>query len=238
MNQTTAEKLVKKVKDDYVRIADEFSESRSSLWPEMTDFLTYIKDGDQILDLGCGNGRLCQLFRDKKISYLGIDNSPELIADASQKFTNYQSKCQFEVGDILNISQQSTVNSQQYNVIFMIAVLQHIPSKKLQLKVLRDVNKLLKKDGYLIMTNWNLYRRKYWSYLFRKYFSFKSLKLTGWDIKDALIPWKGKNETVWRYYHAFTRNELIKLVQKAGFKTEKKYFVRQKQNIVVISKKW
>ncbi|HEX9664488.1 MAG TPA: class I SAM-dependent methyltransferase, partial [Patescibacteria group bacterium] len=196
MNQTTAEKLVKKVKDDYVRIADEFSESRSSLWPEMTDFLTYIKDGDQILDLGCGNGRLCQLFRDKKISYLGIDNSPELIADASQKFTNYQSKCQFEVGDILNISQQSTVNSQQYNVIFMIAVLQHIPSKKLQLKVLRDVNKLLKKDGYLIMTNWNLYRRKYWSYLFRKYFSFKSLKLTGWDIKDALIPWKGKNETV------------------------------------------
>lgn len=258
MNKETAKKLVRKTKQDYEKIAQDFSETRFALWKEFDQFLPYVKDGDAILDLGCGNGRLFELFKDRPIKYVGLDSSNKLIKEASQKFSRYQEKCQFVVGDVLEPGTRhppalklwragmALGTRGMFDVVFLIAVLHHIPTKELQLKVLKNIYSVLKKDGYLIMTNWNLYQPRYFSFLIKKYFSAKLLKQVGWNIKDALIPWKATGkQIIWRYYHAFTLGELIKLVKKAGFEVEKAYYVCKGEevnlwkayNIVVIVKK-
>lgn len=256
MNQETARKLLEKTKQDYDQIAELFSSTRFNLWKEFDQFLKFIKDGDQILDMGCGNGRLFKLLKDLDIKYIGVDGSSKLIHEASEKFSKYKEKCQFKVGDILDPNYGGLGNDETNDIVFLIAVLHHIPTKELQLKVLQNINQVLKKNGYLIMTNWNLYQSKYFPYLYKKYFSKEFLNLTGFGFKDALIPWKelGKEiygdlpeekKIMWRYYRAFTLRELTKLVKKSGFKIVDKYYVRsgdkvrwlKSYNIVVIAQK-
>ena len=87
MEQELANELVKKTKNDFNLIAKEFSQTRYYLWPELADdFQGFIKEEDKILDIGCGNGRLFDLFKGKKIDYIGIDNSEGQIREAGAKY--------------------------------------------------------------------------------------------------------------------------------------------------------
>ena len=66
--------------------------------------LNYLGDvkGKQILDIGCGVGRISHLLVEKGASVTGYDISPEAI-DLANKYANQlgvSSKCKFEVKDI------------------------------------------------------------------------------------------------------------------------------------------
>ena len=80
MDKQTQKNLLALVKSNYEEIADQFNQTRKKyLWPELIELTKEIKTGDKILDVGCGNGRLLEAFRDKPVSYLGIDNNEKLI---------------------------------------------------------------------------------------------------------------------------------------------------------------
>ncbi|GAH26634.1 unnamed protein product, partial [marine sediment metagenome] len=61
MKKDYAEYLLKKTKEDYNLIAEDFSRTRWNIWAEFSIFRDYVKGGDEILDIGCGNGRLLEL---------------------------------------------------------------------------------------------------------------------------------------------------------------------------------
>ena len=63
----------------YNEIASLFSSTRQYIWKDIKPLLRFAKNGDNILDLGCGNGRLYQLFKDLSITFTGIDSSKGLI---------------------------------------------------------------------------------------------------------------------------------------------------------------
>lgn len=73
--------LIEQNKQSYNKIAELFSSTRGYVWGDISFLAKNIKDGDNILDLGCGNGRLVESLQVKgeSISYLGIDNSEGLI---------------------------------------------------------------------------------------------------------------------------------------------------------------
>jgi len=214
---------LRKVKDDYEKIAVEFSATRQSLWEDLNGLGQYVKDGDAVLDLGCGNGRLYELFKGKAINYRGIDNCKPLIEKAQEKYApaigrsdeRTSGGANFTVGDILDLP----FAKNQFDAVFCIAVLHHLPSAELRRKVLADAKKSLKEGGLLILTVWNLYQKKYWRYFFDISLPFGEIGSHRYDSwKDILIPWKLKSGgKIWRYYHAFTRGELRRLVAKAGF---------------------
>src|SRR3989338_9736178 len=76
MDKDYADYLVKKTQEDYNTIAEDFDRTRGRLWEGMERFAAAVDDGDAVLDFGCGNGRLLELFEGKTVDYTGIDQSP------------------------------------------------------------------------------------------------------------------------------------------------------------------
>ena len=206
MRLARAKQILNLVDTTYNNIAASFSKTRSVLWPEMTVLASHLKPNWSVLDAGCGNGRLYQALEDKSIIYQGVDQSANLIAIARIKYPQLQDH--FKVGSILSLP----YNHDQFEAVFLLAVLHHVPSFELRLQAVKEIARVLKKDGLLLMTNWNLARFKHKLVLANLW----GMLTKGDDWGDLFIPWKAEGQLEQRYYHAFSRQELDKLCQAAG----------------------
>ena len=131
MKKDRVDKLLNLVESSYNEVASEFSQSRKKeLWPKLRKLSEEVESGSHVLDLACGNGRLLEAFENKKINYLGVDSSEELIEIAKRDYPEYK----FQVDNMLDFKLDS-----KFDYIFCIAALQHIPSKKLRLQVLANM---------------------------------------------------------------------------------------------------
>lgn len=225
MDPKYAQYLIQKTKEDFNKIAESFSESRKELWPELRELKKYIRDGEEVLDLGCGNGRLFEFFKDRVVEYIGVDFSEELIQKARKRYGDY-----FKVANVQNLP----FSDNYFDSVWSIAVFHHIPSRQLRLTVLGEIKRVLKKNSRVIMTCWDLYQPNYLKLLL-KFTLIKLFKKSKLDFKDIFAPWK--NTEIQRYYHAFTKRELKKLFGKSGFRVEElKYLERngKKTNILIV----
>jgi tRNA (uracil-5-)-methyltransferase TRM9 len=227
MDYKYAQSLLKKTKQDYQKIACDFALSRAKPWEELKILVQkYVKKGQQILDVGCGNGRLFLLLKNKEINYTGIDNCRELISLAKERYKNF-GNANFYIKDLFNIK-----FIQKYDLVFAVAVLHHIPSEELRLKAFNNIWESLKKGGIFIMTNWNFFQNNRIKYV-EKYNLLKISGKSKLDFNDVFIPWKGyaknsyKGEAIQRYYHAFTRAEIRNLLEKSKFKVKEIFYVRK-----------
>jgi len=182
-----------------------------------------------VLDVGCGNGRLAELFKNKQIDYLGIDNCPELISLAKAEYGQ-----NFTTGDILKLS---LLKPHNFDYIFCIAVLHHLPSQQLRLEALKQLRSKLKDGGTIIITVWNLWTQKKYRRLIFKYYLLRLLKKNQFDFGDIIFNWKDAqgNDLAQRYYHAFSKRDLAKLAKKADLIIDKLY--QDKYNYYLILKK-
>ncbi len=211
----------KDLKEIYNSISEEFSASRAFPWEELQVFIPYIKDGFKVLDLGCGNARVLKLFKDnnKEIEYTGIDFSDKLIKEAQTDFP----EAKFKVSDMTEVD----FSKESFDVVLMVASFHHLETKQERIELLKKVNSWLKPKGYLFMTNWNLWQRKYFKYFFKNVFRKKA-------VNDFFIPWKKYSEdkkVLWRYYHSFSQKELNSLLKKTNFSLEPKGVYYTKWNI-------
>lgn len=207
MKEETSTKLREKVIAVYDEIAQEFSQTRKHGWQEFKGFEKYIKDGDKIIDIGCGNGRFYEyISKKKKIKYMGIDNSENLINEAKK-----EKNAAFKKADMLEIP----ARDEEYDLAVLIASFHHIPGKKLRKEALREIIRVVKNKGTIIITVWNLFQPKYKKYIWQSY--LKALLSFGkFDTRDTFIPWG--NSKVKRYYYAFKNNELKKILENEGLK--------------------
>lgn len=227
MDKDYAKYLLKKTKQDYNLISQDFSRTREKVWNEIGFlFYNYLKENERVLDLGCGNGRYYEFFKDRNIGYIGVDNSESLIKIAKEKYP----KARFQIEDALALS----FSDNYFDKIYSIAVLHHIPSQKLRMQFLKEAKRVLKPKGKIIITVWKFHEKKE-RRLLLKYSFLKLLGKSKLDFKDILEPWG--NKTL-RYYHWFSKRELKRLLKKAGFKIEEIGVIKNKrgnrQNIYAI----
>lgn len=230
MDKQTQKNLLKIVKENYNEIADDFNETRKKyLWPELIRLASLVKDGDLILDVGCGNGRLLEAFKDKEVNYIGVDGSEKLIELAKIRYKipassagRQETRNKFYVNDILKLNK---LEEKDFDFVFCIAVLHHLPGSDLQVQALKQIKEKISADGKIILTVWNLWSQP----KFRKLiFKFSFLKLIGknkMNFRDIIFDWKNNRSEIIsrRYYHAFTKCELKKIIKQAGLKIEKIY---------------
>ena len=196
-----------KVKNDYNKIAPDFSNTRVSIWPEIAILFDYIKKGDKVLDLGCGNGRFVGVIKEKGGEYFGADVSENLIDIAKQNYP----KENFQTTEPLKLP----FADNYFDAIYSIAVLHHIPSKSFRLDFLREVRRVLKAGGIFVLTVWKP-KDKQERFLKVKFLLKKIFGLaSGLDFGDVIEKWFGNNKGE-RYFHCFSEKELVDLVKEAG----------------------
>lgn len=100
---------------------------------------------NKILDLGFGSGILeRELERlDRDLEIFGSDISQNSVEDASKRFPHWS----FSVGDATSIKFPNNF----FDCVIALEVLEHIASFSL-FKVLREVNRVLKKNGFFIVS--------------------------------------------------------------------------------------
>lgn len=208
MNGKTAQKLLEKVQHDYDEIAESFDQTRQNEWEEFEIFLPYIKDDQHLADLGCGNGRFYEFIKKhRRIRYIGYDTSEKLLEIGKKKHPD---------GFFMKKSLLDTcLENESMDIVSAIASLHHIPSKKLRAKAINEMHRILKKNGALLLTVWNLFQPKYKKYIWKG--KLRHIFTGGkYDRRDTFIPW-GKSG-IKRYYYAFKPAELRKLLEENGFK--------------------
>jgi len=254
MDKQTQQNLLSLVKNSYDEIAEDFDTTRQkNLWPEILKLASEVKDGDSVLDVGCGNGRLVEAFKNKEINYLGIDNSQKLIEIAKSKFSIYDfsakggpasggqfsnnfqfSNFQFKIGDVLELDK---INEKDFDYVFYIAVLHHLPGDDLKIKALEQIKNKLTDNGKIIVSVWNLWSQVKFRKLILKYALLKIVGKNRFDFGDIIFNWKNNRGEVisQRYYHAFTTTGLKKIIKKSGLKIRKLY--KDKFNYYLILEK-
>ncbi len=219
MKLNEAKKIMTKVQEDYNLISSPFATARDKLWPEMKFLFDEAKKEEKVLDLGCGNGRFSKYL--EEVDYVGIDFSEKLIEEAKKRF----SEKNFLVGDAVNLP----FENEFFDKIYGVAIIHHIPSAKYRLKVFLEAKRVLKKDGVLFLTAWNLTENN--KMLLVKNF-IKNIFSFNLSCRDFFI----KRE---RYYYLFKKGELSFLAKKAGFRKIKEGVLREKNrnNFYLIAKK-
>jgi ubiquinone/menaquinone biosynthesis C-methylase UbiE len=122
---------------------------RDMLEPEIKDK----RKKYRFLDIGCERGfdvfSLLKHFSDYNIEFVGIDISSEKIVVANKKMKEKGiSNCTFLQGN----AEELNFPSESFDFILCSEVIEHLYKPE---KALKDMYKILKKDGYLILTTPN-----------------------------------------------------------------------------------
>jgi ubiquinone/menaquinone biosynthesis C-methylase UbiE len=147
MNIRKAYKILAENKNTYNEVAEEFNQTRKKYSPETEELKSYVKERERVLDLGCGTGRLYEIFKNKNIDYAGIDFSENLVRIARENYGNM-----FVVGDILSLP----FSDNYFDSVWAVAVLHHIPMGKLRKRALSEIKRVLRPGGRIIATYWKI----------------------------------------------------------------------------------
>ena len=105
--------------DKYDLLADGFAERTwANLTFEMQRRLALsmtwgprLNSADSVLEFGCGDGYLAQLFVKSGLSYRGMDQSPKMIAMAERRLMAAGLHARFEVSDVADLSLTEPVDA-------------------------------------------------------------------------------------------------------------------------------
>lgn len=231
MNQETTKKILQETEEGYDLVASKFSETRKHFWRGLEFIGGYAKEGDKVLDFGSGNGRLLELFKEKNIDYLGVDVSQKLVDTAKQKYPN----AKFSKIDPLETTLPFADN--YFNTVYSIAVFHHFPSQKYRENIAKELHRITKDGGKIIITVWNLHQKKYIKNILQNLIS-RILGKSELDWNDCYISFTdNQSRKFQRFHHAFTKSEIKKLFMRSGFKKVKKCEIIKKRNILLIAEK-
>ena len=251
MKKKIADKILAETESGYDLVSDKFSETRKHFWRELEFIGDYAKEGDTVFDFGCGNGRLLELFSGKNINYFGADVSEKLIEMAKIRYSGVNAEF-----SKINPSQSSLAFPDNYfNTVYSIAVFHHFPGKEYREQVVKELYRITKPGGHVVITVWNLWpaslrlirsgqavvsarfaesrrasrggQRKYIKNIFKNWID-KLLLRSSLDFNDCYITFKNNQGRIFnRYHHAFTGRELANIFIEAGFTPTPKYFIHK-----------
>lgn len=188
-------------KEFYLTTQEYFNTSRQFYWDGWKKLLSYLQGENlNVLDLGCGNGRFGKFLAEHKtINYTGIDNNQYLLDRAAENFPGSHLFC-------YDLTKPWQVKG-KFDLIALMAVLHHIPTKTARLKILLRAKKLLKSGGILVFTCWH----------FNKLKRFNQQVIKKLINNDYILSWRRGTEAK-RYVHLFDDAEIDWLIKNLKMK--------------------
>ena len=228
MNKEKAKKIIGEMEYGYNLVAEQFSATRRFFWRDLAFLEKYTKFNDRVLDFGCGNGRLLEIIGDKNIDYRGLDISEKLIIEARKKYEELQ--WQFHK---ISGSESLPFPDNFFNVAYSVAVFHHLPSLEERQRLAKELYRVVCPGGVVVITVWNLRQWRYAKYLWRERLK-KMFFLSPLGFSDCLIPFSdNRQQTFWRFHHAFKKREIEKLFSEVGFEKEFSDIINKKSLVFV-----
>ncbi len=218
MESELVNKLLALNRDFYSRFGAEFSDSRSGERLNLEPFRSYLDDHLQLLDVGCGNGRLAEALARAgyTLEYAGVDASSELIALANERGQRFPHlHAVFRRADLAEPGWSECVRDRApFDRALALAVLHHLPGFELRARVLHEIRELLRPGGILVLSNWQLLNSER---LRRKVVSWQKVGLDeqGLEAGDYLMDWQ-RGGVGYRYVHLVRPDEVGLLADASG----------------------
>ncbi len=183
-------------------------ETLASRWREVPPF--EVQEGRRtsiLLNLGCGHGAdflpfKAQEGRQASLPFIsgfelyGVDFSPVMLELAQKYAKKFGFTANLILADVLYLP----FPDETFDKAISVATYHHIKGKNERQKAFNELRRILKPGGEAFITVWNRWQP---GFLFRG--------------KEAEIPWRTKEGTLYRYYYFFSYPELEKLAEQAGF---------------------
>jgi len=210
-------------------VFDQIAESwyRVRHWPLLKEELEEVAarwQSGKLLNVGCAHGPDFLSFS-QGFELWGVDSSPAMLKQALRYSAKYNLYVNLIAADALFLPFPNNT----FDCAISVATYHHIKGREERGKAFVELKRVLKPQGEAFLTVWNYGQPRFW---------LKS--------KEQQVPWRLKEETVYRYYYFFSYGELRKLLTKAGWEIiamspEKSYrlpIVRNfSRNICVLVKK-
>ncbi len=158
MKEKTINKLLQVNNEFYNKNSINFNRTRKLHWRgwENLNFDIILKNKKELLDIGCGNGRLIKFLLDfyqlefSKIKYTGVDYSDNFLILAQEKFSSLQN-VKFICDSFFKIF---TSKTDKFDVVTAFAIYHHIPGSVNRFQFLKKIYNILNDDGFFIITFW------------------------------------------------------------------------------------
>jgi len=179
---------------------DQIAESwyRIRHWPLLREDLEEMAarwQSGKLLNVGCAHGPDFLPFS-QDFELCGVDSSSAMLKQALR----YSAKVKLYVYLITADALFLSFPNNTFDWAISVATYHHIKGSEEREKAFVELKRVLKPQGEAFLTVWNYRQPRFW---------LKS--------KEQQVPWRLKEETVYRYYHLFSYGELRKLLVKTGW---------------------
>lgn len=187
----------------YSKIASHFDQTRPHQWSWITDFImnTTQKTKTNVLDIGCGNGRNMEGFKNANV--YGIDNCQEFVKICAEKNKNV----------IHADMTQIPFNDNYFDYLLSIASFHHLSTKQRRIQALKEIQRVAKPGALMLISVWSLKQPP-------KTKQAKNITHYG----DTVVKWNKFGEEYDRYYYIFQLTELRELFKKTKWTIQKHFW--------------
>ena len=195
------------VRETYERIAASYANARRRPWSEVLDFIEGLPPRSSVLDVGCGHGRHARPLADAGHRVTGVDFSRRLIAiGRSESSRRSPSELRWVVGEATALPFRDS----SFDSAMCVAVLHHLPSREDRIEALREMRRVVRRGGSILVCVWardNPHLREI---------------LGPGEEADVEIPWRlPDGSSAARFYHLFDAGELEELIIESGLHGER-----------------
>ena len=189
----------------YNEIAKEFANTRTYQWSWITEYVNEIKSSNKeltLLDIGCGSGRNIEAYSDDLVKIKGIDLSQEFVYMCKKQ------NMDVVLGNMIRMPFESNL----FDHVMCIASFHHLETEDERKMALNEIWRILKQNGTALVSIWSKTQPKKTKRVFENY-------------GDIMVPWRSTTGKEYqRYYYIFKLDEIILLIEKAGFTIEEMFW--------------
>jgi alkylated DNA repair protein alkB family protein 8 len=202
----------------YSQFGGDFAATRRSHPPGYDRILPYLETATNVLDLGCGSGRLLAYLarRGWRGRYVGVDRSEPLLAEAARLPLGQAGiQSAFVGADLFDDRWVDRVRAEgSFDAVVSLAVLHHIPGAANRSRFLSLCAQLLPPGRPLILTTWQFMASER---LRRRLVPWERTGISVDDLEpgDYLVGW-GEGSPGARYCAMIEEDALINMAAGAG----------------------
>jgi tRNA (uracil-5-)-methyltransferase TRM9 len=222
----------------YEQFARQFADARSTGQASVRAVLATIADGERVLDVGCGDGRVARALDEmgRSVSYTGVDGSESFVTLARQRAEGLRSvSATFICADVAQADWMQRIAAGSFDCVLSLAVLHHIPGAAARQRLVQQMADGVAPSGRLIASTWQFMSSER---LRKKIVPWSSAGIdeTRLDEGDYLLNWERGGHGL-RYCHLIGEDDLRTLCAGAGLAVTDSFLADNGLNLYVVAKR-